>query len=127
MKKEVVISQLKHADSMYRRIVGLLGKNYLLPGHGLLITHCNQVHTFFMRFAIDVVFLDGRYCIVKVCRNIRPWRLSPLVWKSKAVLELRQGGADGLEVGDQLQVRGNVVKKLNKESLRSSVDKPRYN
>ncbi len=110
MKNAVVVSHLMRAENLYKRIVGLLGIKSLPSGHGLLITSCNQAHTFFMRFAIDIIFLDNSNCIVEVCRNIKPWRLSPLVWKANSILELRQGGANGLEVGDQLEINGGVVK-----------------
>ncbi len=110
MNSKVVVSQLKRADSMFSRMVGLLGSSSLPRGHGLLISPCNQVHTFFMRFAIDVIFLDSSQRIVKISSNLKPWRLSPIVWKAKSVLELGQGEADGLQIGHQLHFMENKVK-----------------
>ncbi len=106
----MIVSQLKRADSMFSRMVGLLGSSSLPQGHGLLISPCNQVHTFFMKFAIDIVFLDGSQRIVKISSNLKPWRLSPIVWQAKAVLELGQGESDGLQVGHQLHIMDNKVK-----------------
>ena len=66
------------ARSFWARVKGLIGRRGLPPGRGLLILRCNAIHTFFMRFAIDATFYDREDRVVKVVRNIRPWR--PFVW-----------------------------------------------
>ena len=66
------------ARTLFARIKGLIGTKRLPPGEGLLILHCNAIHTFFMSFAIDATFLDRDDRVVKVVRNIPPWR--PFVW-----------------------------------------------
>lgn len=66
------------ATSAWARMRGLIGRRGLAAGCGLLIPRCNAVHTCFMRFPIDVTFLDGEGRVVKVVRNVRPWRL--FVW-----------------------------------------------
>ena len=66
------------ARSFLARLRGLIGRRGLPPGQGLLILRCNAIHTFFMRFAIDAVFYDSEDRVVKVVRNVRPWR--PFVW-----------------------------------------------
>ncbi len=66
------------ARTMFARMKGLIGTKRLPPGEGLLILHCNAIHTFFMSFAIDATFLDRDDRVVKIVRNIRPWR--PFVW-----------------------------------------------
>ena len=76
------------ARTMFARMKGLIGTKSLPPGEGLLILHCNAIHTFFMSFAIDATFLDGEGRVVKKVRNIRPWR--PFVWggfRARQVLE----------------------------------------
>lgn len=70
--------RVRVARSMFARMRGLIGTDGLPPGEGLLIPHCNAIHTFFMSFAIDATFLDRHDRVVKVVRNIRPWR--PFVW-----------------------------------------------
>ena len=66
------------ARSFWARVKGLIGRRGLPPGRGLLILRCNAIHTFFMRFAIDATFYDREDRVVKVVRNIRPWR--QFVW-----------------------------------------------
>ena len=76
------------AGSFWARARGLIGRKSLEPGTGMLIPSCNAIHTFFMRFPIDAAFLDREDRIVKVVRNIRPWRLFVWGgWKAVKVLE----------------------------------------
>ena len=77
------------ARTLFERMRGLIGTKRLPPGEGMLILKCNAIHTFFMSFAIDATFLDRRDQVVKVVRNIRPWR--PFVWggfRAVKVLEM---------------------------------------
>ena len=66
------------ARSFPERARGLIGTERLNEGEGLLILKCNAIHTCFMRYAIDATFLDRHDRVVKVVRNIKPWRL--FVW-----------------------------------------------
>ena len=68
----------KVAKTLFERMRGLIGVRHLPPGEGLLILKCNSIHTFFMAFPIDATFLDRNDNVVKVVRNIRPWRF--FVW-----------------------------------------------
>ena len=69
---------------------GLLGKESLPVGEGLWIVPCEAVHTFFMRFAIDLVYLDRNRRVVKTKENVAPWRLSACL-RAHSVLELPIG------------------------------------
>ena len=76
------------AERFAERLRGLIGRKGLERGKGMLIVRCNCIHTFFMRFPIDVTFLDRQGSVVKTVRNIRPWR--PWVWggwRARSVLE----------------------------------------
>lgn len=105
---EVVLSQgnIKVARSFTQRLIGLMGSSELHENEGLLIVPCNSVHTFFMRYQIDVVFLSKRHVVLKVIHNMKPWRISPVVWKSHSVLELPSGAAKqlGLTCGAVLRI-----------------------
>jgi len=80
--------KIEVAKTFARRAKGLIGRKGLEPGEGLLIPHCNCIHTCFMRFAIDATFLDGKGDVVKVVRNIRPWRFFVWGgWRARQVIE----------------------------------------
>jgi uncharacterized membrane protein (UPF0127 family) len=85
------------------RMRGLLGRDGLEDGEGLLIRPTNSVHMFFMRFAIDVVFLDRELVVRKVIEVLRPWRMAGCRG-ARAALELPAGTASrrGITVGERL-------------------------
>jgi uncharacterized membrane protein (UPF0127 family) len=83
---------------------GLLGREGLAESAALVIAPCWAVHTFFMRFVIDIVFVDRGGRVVKIVRRLRPWRMAASL-RAYAVVELAGGGADGpngVAVGDRL-------------------------
>lgn len=90
-------------ESAFGRARGLLGRNGLGPGEGMLIDRAGSVHMFFMRFPIDVVFLDRDWRVVGVRHGLRPWRVAG-ARRAVAALELRAGAAAevGIEEGDVL-------------------------
>ena len=76
------------AESAFERMRGLIGRNGLERGKGMLIMKCNCIHTLFMRFPIDATFLDRNGTVVKTVKGVRPWR--PWVWggwRAVSVLE----------------------------------------
>ena len=97
-------SSARAARSYWLRLVGLLGRSSLEPGEALLIEPCNSVHTFFMRFTIDVVYLDKSHRVVKAVSALRPFRMSMGAKGAHAVIELPSGTIAGtqLAVGDEL-------------------------
>ncbi|HZL57050.1 MAG TPA: DUF192 domain-containing protein [Bryobacteraceae bacterium] len=92
------------ADDSAGRAIGLLKHKSLEPGHGLWIVPCEGIHTFFMKFAIDVVYIDRKRRVRKTVRALAPWRLS-LCLTAHSVLELPAGviEATGTRKGDQLE------------------------
>jgi uncharacterized membrane protein (UPF0127 family) len=68
-----------------------MGRASLPAGDGLWIEPCNSIHMFFMRFAIDAVFLDRDNRVKRVLRNLKPWRVSPIVFGARTVVELPAG------------------------------------
>ena len=93
------------ADRPLLRMRGLLGRRDLHAEEGLLLRPAGSIHTHFMRFPIDVVFLDHECRVVDVRSAVAPWRMARKRG-AKAVLELRAGEARrrGVEVGDVLQL-----------------------
>lgn len=98
----VVVENLEVADTSWLRMKGLLGREGLSVGSGLLITKCNSIHMFFMKFPLDVIFLDDVNKVVGLVKNIPPFALSPIFWKAKKAIELTAGTIDrtNIKVGD---------------------------
>ncbi len=94
------------ANTFLTRLVGLLGRKGLDTGGGLLIDPSSGVHTFGMRFAIDVVALDRQHRVHAVWPRLTPWKTSGVSWKIHSVLELPAGTIErcGIEAGDQLAI-----------------------
>jgi uncharacterized membrane protein (UPF0127 family) len=93
------------ADAPLPRMRGLLGRRELSSDEGVLLRPAGSVHTFFMRFAIDVVFLDRDGRVVRVAESVPPWRTAA-ARGARAVLELRAGESARrrISVGDLLVV-----------------------
>ncbi len=85
-------------------MVGLLGTTSLEPESGLLIFPTQAVHTFGMKYPIDVLFLDRQKRVVGLRPEVRPWRITPIYWRAECVLELPAGTANRTKtvVGDVL-------------------------
>ncbi len=92
------------ADSFFMRLRGLMGRKTLPNASGLLLTPCDSVHMCFMRFPIDVVYLDKDLIILKVVKGLKPWTGLSMCRGAWAALELNAGEAErfGCVVGGQL-------------------------
>jgi uncharacterized protein len=99
----VLCERCEIPESAFGRARGLLGRGSFEPGTGMLIDRAGSVHMFFMRFPIDVVFVDRNRKVVRIVRELRPWRVAG-ARKAVAALELPVGAVDeaGLEKGDSL-------------------------
>ncbi|PKM92635.1 MAG: hypothetical protein CVU80_02330 [Elusimicrobia bacterium HGW-Elusimicrobia-4] len=133
-KNKVVVESVIIAESYLQRTKGLLGRENIDENEGLLIKNCNWIHMFFMKFPIDAIFLRTQKChserseesqdasllfsmtddtnriiykVVKIKENIKPWRLSSLVWSADSVLEIKAGMQNTkniFSVGDELEI-----------------------
>jgi uncharacterized membrane protein (UPF0127 family) len=94
------------AETPAARRRGLLGSDSLADGSGMLIVPCRQVHTFGMRYPIDIVFIDEAWKVKRVVSAMKPGRLGALVIRARAALELPAGKAaeTGTQAGDLLDV-----------------------
>ena len=111
MKKLVVVApdgrilcDMCHvADKPHTRLRGVIGWKSLQRGEGVLIRPANSIHTSFLRFPIDAVFLDDEMTVISIRGNLRPWRMAASR-RAKAVLELAAGECErlGVEPGDRL-------------------------
>jgi uncharacterized protein len=100
---EVVCERCVVADTTFRRLRGLLGKRELRPGDGIVLRPGWSIHTAFLFFPIDVVFVNANQVVIKVVRNLKPWRASTCRG-ALDVVELAAGEAErrGIEAGDRI-------------------------
>jgi uncharacterized membrane protein (UPF0127 family) len=98
------------ADKFLTRLIGLLRDKKLDPGEGLWIKHCNSIHSIGMKFVFDAVFLDKNLRVVHLVRDMKPWRISKLVFSSDSVLEIPAGLIlqTATALGDQFEMRTDV-------------------
>lgn len=113
--KNIIVDNLFVADSFWSRMKGLMGKKDMGEDEGLLLAPCNAVHMMFMRFPIDVIFLDRDFVVVKILNNLKPWRTSPIVRGAYQVIELKAGIAAEKRInnGDKL----SLAMKKEKENI----------
>ena len=102
---EVVCEHCVIAASPLARMRGLLGRSSLEPGEGIMLRPCSSIHTFFMRFPIDVVFCDKEYVVLSVKHDVPPWR-ARMQRRAKLAFELSAGEAArrGVAAGARLRV-----------------------
>ena len=103
-----VADRVELADTRETRRRGLLGRDRMDERSALMLVPCAAIHTAFMRFPIDVVFVDGDGCAVRIHPRVQPWRVS-LAWRARAVIELPAGHLDSCQValGDRLYLAPN--------------------
>jgi uncharacterized membrane protein (UPF0127 family) len=105
-RKEKLFVNGWKALSLFSKMKGLLGTGELKEGDGLLIPGCKQVHTYFMKYPIDVIFLDSQNVVIKH-QTLNPWKCSPWILKAQSVLEVPAGYAskNELQSGEMLEVK----------------------
>lgn len=102
---KILSQNVRVADDFSSRLIGLMFKKKLVGADALLIDPCNSIHTFFMRYSLDVVFIGKKNNVVKIIRNLKPWRMTWLYFRSHKVLELPSGKLPAdLKEGDILEV-----------------------
>lgn len=100
-----VAGRLQIASTFAQKFLGLMGRRSLDLGEGLLLRKCRSVHTCFMRFPIDVAYLDRDMWVLAMHRGVKPWRFLPAVEMGEHTLELPAGALDhfGVIVGHRLE------------------------
>ncbi len=102
----VICSETEVADTIWRRVRGLLGRSSLPAGRGMLFRGESSIHSAFMRFEFDAVFMDRELCVVGLAERIPPWRARGAKG-TRNILELAGGeiSRTGVAIGDQLAER----------------------
>lgn len=103
--EKVICDRLEVADTFFKRFWGLMLKPCPKDGEGIIFYNCNAIHMFFMRYPIDVLFLDINGSILKIVDNLKPWKISSCT-KSATVIELAPGFCTkiGIKLGDKVEL-----------------------
>ncbi len=100
----VLAEDVEQATSFLKRLKGLMLRKSMQPGAAMLLKPCPQIHTCFMRFALDVLFLDKNGTILYVMENLKPWRMSPIIYHASQTLEMPAGTLQGrVKKGDKVR------------------------
>lgn len=104
---KVIAKSIKHANTFFSRLKGLLGSEPLKYHEGLLISPCQQIHTHFMAYPIDVIFMNRDFEVIEVIHELKPWKLSKFHKSSYYVLEIPAKAAFNTMPTDKLMLVQN--------------------
>lgn len=103
--QKIICHRADMADTFFSRLIGLMFSKSLGDRDGLLFSPANSIHTFFMNYPIDLIFLNKQNKIVKIYRHLQPWRMTRLVWQASQAIELKSGTICAeVQEGDVLEV-----------------------
>ena len=100
---KLLSGNIKSADSFITKLIGLLDKKSLDKNEGLLLTNCSGIHCFFMKFTIDAVYLSKDMKVIYK-ETVKPWRTGKFVRNCTHILELPEGMAKDIEIGDYISL-----------------------
>jgi uncharacterized protein len=109
---ECIANKVEITESFSRRLIGLMGRKTLMQGQGLYFPGCASIHSFFMKFAIDVLFLDKEMKITKTINGLKPWRMAWAPLGTRHTLELSYGVLHtfNIIVGDTISLIHSIDK-----------------
>jgi len=90
-KNTILAENIFLADTPFKRMQGLLGRKDFLQGQALIIKPCTAIHTFFMRFPIDVLFVGRNNRVLRAISSLKPFSLTPIYFQASYVVELPSG------------------------------------
>ncbi|MBR6013295.1 MAG: DUF192 domain-containing protein [Selenomonadaceae bacterium] len=95
--------QIEIAETFFSRLRGLMGRKKLPQGHGLLLSPCSSVHMLFMKFSIDVVYVDKNFVVKKIVKNLPAWSGVSICLGAESAFEFSAGESDrlNLKIGDK--------------------------
>jgi uncharacterized protein len=105
----VLGTRIREARSFWSRGRGLMLVKELDSGEGLIIDPCSSIHTFWMRFPLDVLYMDRDQTVIRADERMKPWRFGPVFTRSKWVIELPPGTIEqsGTAAGDKIELLDN--------------------
>ena len=122
-RQSVPARNARYASSFGARLSGLIGKRFSPAMDGMVFDRCNAIHTFFMRYPIDVIFADEKYRVLKTVPAFPPWHPFLACKKAFYVIELPAGTLESTAtaVGDQLDLTGALSPETLKDWLRGKI------
>lgn len=105
--QKLIAKELKLANNFFTRLKGLLGTAPLKSQEGLLISPCQQIHTHFMSYSVDVIFLDRNMQVIDIVHEMNPWKISKFYKNAYYVLELQVGKSLNISISDTLLLKKN--------------------
>ncbi|WP_188207726.1 DUF192 domain-containing protein [Alkalibacillus aidingensis] len=102
-----IVNELSVADTFWKRFKGLMFKRGLNSGYGLHIKPCQSVHTFFMKFNIDVIYVNDKLEVVGLDKGLTPNRVGKVRKNAQSVIEVSAGTVEqtGIQIGNQLLIK----------------------
>lgn len=101
---EIICEKMLVANKILDRMKGLMFSEELPDCDGFLIAPCNSIHTFFMLYNLDILFLDKNFKVIKAIYNLSPWKMTWIYLKANQVLEMKAGTLKkDIKTGDQLE------------------------
>lgn len=88
---KIIVEKFHIAQTFWQRLFGLITYKTLPDNEGMILINSNGIHTLFMRFPIDVLYVNEYYQIIEVYRDVKPWKLLPIRKKAKYVIEIPAG------------------------------------
>lgn len=106
-KDKLVLENVNLANGFFRKFKGLMGRKKMNKSEGLMLLSCNSIHTCFMRFPIDVVFLNMDHEVIALRQGLKPWRMVNFIKKAYITVEMPEGTIEhkNIEIGDTLIMR----------------------
>lgn len=105
-KNEIVCSNVVVAKTTYKRMKGLIGTKGLAMDEAIVIFPCNRIHTFFMKYAINVAYIDKGNKVVRIDQHIMPNRIGKICKNAKYVMEYSIKN-NKLKIGDTVEKKEN--------------------
>lgn len=90
-QNNLIAGDVQVAENYFSRNIGLLSRKSISSNEGLVIKPCFSVHTFFMKFPIDILFVNKKNEIIALYENVKPWKILPIHFSSRYVVELAVG------------------------------------
>ena len=100
----LLLGNVMIADNFVKRLFGLMGRKHIDNDYGLIIKPCNSIHTFFMKFNIDIAFIDKNDRVIYIYRNLQSNKISRIFKNSSYVIECNADCLKNLKIGDKIQI-----------------------